>query len=75
MANSHRMTIKLLVAAVLTAFGMTLLTAGCAKSEEAPTNTKGSQYVGSGTSAADKIAEQRGGAHRRLPAGGAAQSQ
>ncbi|CAN5719637.1 hypothetical protein BH11ARM2_BH11ARM2_27270 [soil metagenome] len=42
---------------------------GCSKSnDDAPTNTKDSQYMGGGNTAADKIGEERRKA--RLPNGG-----
>jgi hypothetical protein len=43
--------------------------AGCKGTDDnAPTNTKNSQYIGGGKSAADQVGEAR--AHRRLPGGG-----
>lgn len=43
--------------------------AGCKGSDDQPTNTKNSQYMGGGNTEADKVGEQRRKA--RLPKGGA----
>ena len=68
------MTIKsvfaLNVVAVL-AIGLTVLSAGCKKTDDAPTNTANSTFVG-GKSAADSMSLQRAEGHRpRLPGKGA----
>jgi len=49
---------------------------GCGSGDSAPTNTKDSQYMGGGDTAADKIGADRAAAHHpRLPGKGAPPTQ
>ncbi len=63
----NRRTLILRLAVPL--FGLILLSAaGCKNGDDAATNTKDSQYMGGGNTAADQIGEQRRKA--RLPRAG-----